>query len=232
MSGYHRDPETGRRRFFDSRVVLAVIGLLAILAVIGVFLVQPRGKPGAHHAAGSPGSSSGSSGVPSLSASAGASGRGALSHLSASPSASASPSPRPKTTSPASGVSGFEAAVVNLVNQQRAQNGCRALNSDSRLAKAARGHSADMAARGYFDHTTPDGVSFSARITAAGYRWSAAAENIASGQPDPASVMNAWMNSPGHRANILNCAYRDIGVGLAYDSRRTPFWTQDFGTPA
>jgi uncharacterized protein YkwD len=87
-----------------------------------------------------------------------------------------------------------------------------------------------MAARGYFSHTTPDGVTFSTRISNAGYQWSMAAENIAKGQPTPAAVMQAWMNSAGHRTNILNCGYRNLGVGLAYDASRTPVWTQDFGT--
>jgi uncharacterized protein YkwD len=87
-----------------------------------------------------------------------------------------------------------------------------------------------MASRGYFDHTTPDGVTFDKRITAAGYRWSNAAENIAKGQSTPAAVMQSWMNSPGHRANILNCKLKNIGVGLAYDSRNSPLWTQDFAT--
>jgi uncharacterized protein YkwD len=128
-------------------------------------------------------------------------------------------------------VAAYEAQVLVLVNQERANAGCPALTADTRLADAARGHSADMAARNYFDHTTPEGVTFSTRITNAGYVWSGAAENIASGQRDPAAVMKAWMNSPGHRANILNCSYRNLGVGLAYSANKTPYWTQDFGTP-
>ena len=86
-----------------------------------------------------------------------------------------------------------------------------------------------MAARGYFDHTTPDGVTFDARITRAGYAWSLVAENIAAGQRDPAAVMASWMGSDGHRRNILNCRLQHIGVGLAYDGRGRPHWTQDFG---
>jgi uncharacterized protein YkwD len=125
-----------------------------------------------------------------------------------------------------------EAAVLNLVNQERAKAGCNALTADSRLAKAAKAHSADMAARNYFDHSTPEGVTSDVRVTNAGYRWSAVGENIAFGQKDSASVMAAWMNSAGHRANILNCNYRNLGVGLAYNPSRTPYWTQDFGTPA
>jgi uncharacterized protein YkwD len=71
-------------------------------------------------------------------------------------------------------------------------------------------------------------VTFDQRIAQAGYRRSGAADNIAKDQPDPASVVAAWMNSPGHRTNILDFGYRDIGVGLAYDANHTPLWTRDF----
>lgn len=135
------------------------------------------------------------------------------------------PRPAPSTTT------GPQARVLVLVNQQRARAGCRALTADARLAAVARAHSADMATRGYFDHVTPEGVDPGTRITRAGYAWSAYGENIAMGQPDAAAVMDAWMNSSGHRANILNCAFRDLGVGLAYDAGHRPYWTQDFGTP-
>jgi uncharacterized protein YkwD len=148
------------------------------------------------------------------------------------------PTPTPARTTPAAkpppeptGLTPAEAEVFMLVNAERAKVGCAPLTVDSRLVTAARRHSADMAARDYFDHTTPDGVNFATRITEAGYRWSMAGENIAKGQQTPASVMRAWMNSPGHRANILNCKYRNIGVGLAYSPRHDPVWTQDFATP-
>jgi uncharacterized protein YkwD len=114
------------------------------------------------------------------------------------------------------------------VNQERAKQGCRAVTSDARLTQAAQGHSADMARRGFFDHTNPDGKSPGDRITAAGYRWSTYGENIAKGQPTPASVMKSWMNSPGHRANILNCKFAEIGVGVVKSGG--PYWTQVFGT--
>lgn len=141
------------------------------------------------------------------------------------------PAPPPAGATPGTPErSGPEAGVLDLVNQQRAQAGCKPLASEPRLVQAARGHSQDMAAHGYFDHTTPSGVGFDKRITATGYRFSTAGENIAEGQPTAASVMNSWMNSPGHRANILNCSYTQIGVGLAY-AGRTPYWTQDFARP-
>jgi uncharacterized protein YkwD len=127
---------------------------------------------------------------------------------------------------------GTEAQVVTLVNAERAKKpNCPALVVDDRLTAAARKHSADMAARNYFDHTTPEGVDFATRISREGYAWSSAGENIAKGQRDAKSVMDAWMNSDGHRANILNCGYKNIGVGLAYDAQRTPLWTQDFASP-
>jgi uncharacterized protein YkwD len=139
------------------------------------------------------------------------------------------------TTAPAPAPTGSsstqEAAVVDLVNVERAKAGCAALRNDSRLATAARGHSTDMATRNYFSHDTPEGVSFATRITNAGYQWSGAAENIAAGQSDATSVMNSWMNSSGHRANILNCGYKDLGVGLAAASGGKLYWTQDFGSP-
>jgi uncharacterized protein YkwD len=125
----------------------------------------------------------------------------------------------------------MEAEVVRLVNVERVNAGCQPVNADDRLTAAARAHSTDMAVRGYFSHTTPEGVDFTTRISNAGYRWSRAGENIAKGYPDPASVMDGWMNSNGHRANILNCGYQDLGVGVARDSTGTLLWTQDFASP-
>ncbi len=118
--------------------------------------------------------------------------------------------------------------VVALVNKERAAAGCGPLAEDPQLQKAAQAHSDDMAARHFFDHTNPDGADPGQRITAAGYRWSTYGENIAQGQQTAAAVMNSWMNSPGHRANILNCSFKDIGVGV-HRGTGGPWWTQDFG---
>ena len=105
----------------------------------------------------------------------------------------------------------------------------RQLHADSRLHKAARDFSALMAAKNFFDHVSPDGSTFVDRIARTGYpRDKAAAENIAYGYRDAAAVMKGWMNSAGHRRNILNCSLKAIGVGLAYRGS-TPYWTQDFG---
>jgi uncharacterized protein YkwD len=148
----------------------------------------------------------------------------------ATPSATkGKPTQRPPTVPPAA--AGPVAEVLRLVNVERATAGCRALTVDSRLARAANAHSADMAANNYFSHTGRNGSSVASRVEAAGYTWSRVGENIAKGQPTPAAVMQAWMNSSGHRANILNCSFRNIGIGLAY-AGRSPVWTQDFATPA
>lgn len=141
---------------------------------------------------------------------------------SSSSSAPPPPPPPPNTGSPNAGEA---AKVVQLVNQQREQAGCDDLRVDSRLTNAAQAHSTDMAQRNYFDHTTPEGVTFAQRIRAAGYP-QPSAENIAKGQRSADEVMRAWMNSSGHRANILNCDYTAIGVGLDTNGW---LWTQDFG---
>jgi uncharacterized protein YkwD len=140
---------------------------------------------------------------------------------------------KPPTTSapPPTGNAAFEAQVVTIVNTERAKAGCAAVTTDDRLTVAARAHSADMAARDYFSHTTPEGVDFATRITNAGYRWSGAGENIAKGQRTPQDVMTSWMNSAGHKANILNCGFKNLGVGVAADAGGSLLWTQDFGSP-
>ncbi|MFD4154784.1 CAP domain-containing protein, partial [Streptomyces hydrogenans] len=117
--------------------------------------------------------------------------------------------------------------VLALVNTERAKAGCGALTANATLARAAQGHSDDMAARDFFDHTNPDGDGPGERVTAAGYPWSTYGENIAMGQTTPEQVMEAWMNSPGHRANILNCDFKELGVGVHTDGG--PYWTQVFG---
>ncbi|MCZ4611269.1 CAP domain-containing protein, partial [Streptomyces sp. Lzd4kr] len=153
------------------------------------------------------------------------------------PTKKATPTPRPtpkptrtasSTPQPQSAPTDTVGQVVALVNKERANAGCGPLEEDSLLNKSAQGHSDDMAARDFFDHTNPDGADPGQRITAAGYRWSTYGENIAMGQQTPAAVMESWMNSPGHRANILNCSFKDIGVGI-HNGPGGPWWTQNFG---
>ena len=157
---------------------------------------------------------------------------GSSAPASATPTkAQTTPPAKPKTTAAAPpGNLAYEQQVLVIVNSERAKAGCKPLAYNAKLATAARKHSQDMATNDYFSHTSQDGTSFATRITNAGYKWSGAAENIAKGQKTPADVMNAWMNSSGHRANILNCGLKDLGVGLAYQGK-TPIWTQDFGSP-
>ena len=119
--------------------------------------------------------------------------------------------------------------VIQLVNVQRTKAGCRALALDARLSRAAQAHSIDMAKRRYFSHTSLDGRTFAQRIRAKGYNGSIIGENIAAGYPTPKAVMDAWMKSPGHKANILNCRYTAIGVGSAVGGPYRYYWTQDFG---
>ncbi|MGP4101121.1 CAP domain-containing protein [Nonomuraea sp. KM90] len=144
---------------------------------------------------------------------------------------SPSPTSTPTTPPPANGTVGSaeENEVVRLTNAERAKGGCQPLKHDAQLNAAARGHSADMAAKNYFSHDSQDGRSFMDRIRAAGFTGGSGwAENIAAGQTSPASVVQAWMNSSGHRANIMNCKYTLIGVGAAKNSSGKIYWTQDF----
>lgn len=120
-----------------------------------------------------------------------------------------------------------EAEVLQLVNEERAKVGCSAVSANSALRELAEAFSEDMAARGFFDHTDPDGLSPWDRADKAGIT-SLGGENIARGQADAAAVMEAWMNSPGHKANILNCDFKTLGVGVHFGSGG-PWWTQDFG---
>lgn len=134
--------------------------------------------------------------------------------------------PAPATT-PAAPSSDAAAAVLALVNKERATAGCSALTVNEKLTKAAQDHSADMAAHSNMSHTGSDGSDPGQRITRAGYTWRTYGENVAYGYSTPEKVMEGWMNSPGHRQNILNCSFKEIGIGLAQPNR---YWTQSFGT--
>jgi uncharacterized protein YkwD len=137
---------------------------------------------------------------------------------------------KPSTAAPAK--SSFATQVIKLTNRERAKSGCKPLKSNSLLKSAAQAHSGDMAKKDYFSHTGKDGRSPFDRMTDAGYSYTAAAENIAAGQRTPADVVKGWMNSAGHKKNILNCTYTEIGVGYAKGGSYGTYWTQDFGKPA
>lgn len=118
-----------------------------------------------------------------------------------------------------------------LTNAERAKVGCGPLRVDGRLAAAAQAHSTDMALNNYFSHTSRDGRSPFQRIADAGYTFSLAAENLAAGQRTAVDAVAGWMQSAGHRANVLNCSLTQIGVGYATGGSYGNYWTQDFGTP-
>ncbi|MCX5086650.1 MULTISPECIES: CAP domain-containing protein [Streptomyces] len=159
------------------------------------------------------------------------SGGTATSPRTATPSKTATTKPTPPVTAPSlkapSGEASAEAQVLALVNTERAKVGCSPVTADSGLASLAGNFSEDMAARGFFDHTDPDGATPWDRAKKAGIT-DLGGENIARGQANAQSVMDSWMNSPGHRANILNCDYKTLGVGVHFGSGG-PWWTQDFG---
>lgn len=146
----------------------------------------------------------------------------------ASPSKKTTKAPQ-KSESPVTVSAEAQAAaeVLELVNEERSKVGCSPLSANSALADLAESFSDDMAARDFFDHTDPDGKTPWDRAAKAGIS-SLGGENIARGQADAAAVMEAWMNSPGHKANILNCDFKTLGVGVHFGSGG-PWWTQDFG---
>ncbi|MGC5050612.1 CAP domain-containing protein [Micromonospora sp. DT48] len=186
---------------------------------------------------------------PSPSASPSASPSTATASPSASRSARATPSParttaasrlnadrqgspsRGASTSPSSsaGVASEAEEVVALVNAERAKAGCGALSINDKLMTAAQRHSQDQADHQNMSHTGSDGSDPGDRIDRVDYAWRTYGENVAWNQRTPAAVMDAWMNSPGHRQNILNCAFTEIGVGVA--SSNGPYWTQVFAAP-
>lgn len=130
-----------------------------------------------------------------------------------------------------SSVKTYETEVVRLVNVQRTNRGLKALVQNWQLSNLARTKSQDMINKIYFSHMSPTYGSPFNMMENFGINFSAAGENIAMGQRSPAEVMNAWMNSSGHRANILSPAYTQIGVGLAKKTDGTCYWTQEFINP-
>ena len=133
---------------------------------------------------------------------------------------------KPAATTPASSsVSAFEQQVVQLTNQERAKNGLPALKLDVELSKVAREKSRDMQAKNYFSHTSPTYGSPFDMMKAYGISYKAAGENIAMGQRSPEEVVQAWMNSQGHRENIMNPNFTHIGVGHITQGN---YWTQMF----
>lgn len=129
------------------------------------------------------------------------------------------------------GIKSLESQVVKLVNVERSKQGLQPLTENWQLSRVARYKSADMAAKNYFSHTSPTYGSPFRMMESFGIKYSSAGENIAYGQKTPQQVMTAWMNSPGHRSNIMSPSYTQIGVGYATNKSGTPYWTQMFIRP-
>jgi uncharacterized protein YkwD len=153
--------------------------------------------------------------------------------------ASAQPLPAAALTC---GLPNFQAASLARVNQYRASGAhCRsagnfgpaaALRWSQPLTQAAATHAQDMKAHSFFSHTGSDGSTLAQRVNAAGYTWSAIAENIAAGQPTIQQVIDGWMRSDGHCANIMNPNLVDVGlvcVAAAPGDRRSTYWTMSLG---
>ncbi|MBD1910635.1 CAP domain-containing protein [Leptolyngbya sp. FACHB-16] len=135
-------------------------------------------------------------------------------------------------------MSTFLSEVLNLTNQFRQQNGLPALTYNARLGSAAQGHSQKMALQDFFNHVGLDGSEPEDRVSATGYQWSAVAENIAAGQRTPQDVVQGWIGSDGHRANMLDPNVTEIGLGYYFLANDTgsvnpnTYWTQVFARPS
>ncbi len=219
------DGPATRTRFGGLGAIGVALLVAAVLALIGLgFVVSsliptgtsvdgttPLGQGSVPTGISPPASPVPSSAAPSPSATTSA--------ASTSPSTAATTAFRPTP---------LEDEAVRLTNAARKAAGCPAVRLDAHLRTAAREHSTDMAQKRYFSHTGSDGTSFDQRVTAAGYR-NPLSENIAEGYPTAAAVLQAWLNSPPHKANIVDCSAKAVGVGVARASNGAVLWTEDFG---
>lgn len=145
-----------------------------------------------------------------------------------SPKASPQQPATPPTSVGSTQMSSWELDVVRLVNTERAKAGLKPLNVDAVLSQVARRKAADMRDKGYFAHESPTYGSPFKMMRDSGISYRVAGENIAAGQRSPQEVMNAWMNSSGHRANIMNPSFTTIGVGQVSGGYYGNYWTQMF----
>lgn len=149
------------------------------------------------------------------------------------PSVAATP---PTPTLAAAPIPDFVQRVLNLTNQFRAANGLAPLQLNIELDAAALGHSQEMALNDYFDHNGLNGTTPASRMNQVGYSSSMYGENIAAGYDTPEEVVQGWIDSPGHRANLLNPSFTEVGIGYYYLANDTgvnnyySYWTQDFGS--
>lgn len=131
--------------------------------------------------------------------------------------------------------------VVAIMNDARAKAGCAPLKINAKLMAAAKTHANNMAEKDFFGHSNKGGGKFSSRVKKEGYRYKMVAENIAAGRASAREAALDWLNSPGHRKNILNCRMKDTGVAVAYQADDKPmmgnskpfyyYWVQVFATP-
>lgn len=245
-SGRHRDRS---RTPFPAALGIAVFALLAAFGLGAALLPQsltgsgtaaepPAAGPLAPGAGGGvPGARASTSPAPATSSPAVRTGPPSRAPASRTPTARAGPpKPTPARTSSkpsppaAPGLAGQENEVIRLTNAERDRAGCRPLELDTKLRTAMRLHVEELARRGdlYISHVSADGRSFVDRAREQGYD-AAGGENLARGQHDAADVTDGWMNSAGHRANILNCGFRAIGVGAVKGVDGTIVWGQIFG---
>jgi uncharacterized protein YkwD len=156
------------------------------------------------------------------------------------PSTAIPPTPIPPTAVPPTVESicpvtnaSYESRVIELINAERAKVGLSALSTQGQLGSAARLHSTDMACNNYFSHTGLDGSNSADRAQRQGYSSGFVGENIAAGYSSPANVVQGWMKSPGHKANMLSPEYTEIGVGYAFGdaSDYGLYWTAVFASP-
>lgn len=139
---------------------------------------------------------------------------------------------KPAAAAPASAnIGAYEQQVVDLVNKERAAAGLPALKVNTKLAGVAEKKAEDLRDKNYFAHQSPTYGSPFDMMKQFGISYTTAGENIAKGQKTPSDVMNGWMNSPGHRANILSANYTEIGVGYVTDSNGGTYWVQHFIRP-
>jgi len=138
------------------------------------------------------------------------------------------PTPPETSTPSVSGLSAIEMEVVRLVNIERQKEGLKPFTASSELSNVARKKSEDMARNNYFSHTSPTYGSPFDMMKSFGIKYNTAGENIAKGQLSAQSVVTGWMNSPGHRANIMNASFNKIGVGHYKSNNGTNLWTQMF----
>ncbi|HEY1305614.1 MAG TPA: CAP domain-containing protein [Vicinamibacterales bacterium] len=139
----------------------------------------------------------------------------------------------PTEASPSDGGGAIASSIVDLTNAERANAGIAPFRTSAQLMQAAQLQADQMAQLGLMEHELP-GAKYPTpadRLAAVGYRWSAYGENIAMGQSSAAAVVDAWMHSSGHRANILNSTFREIGAGYARDAAGRPYYVQVFATP-